>query len=167
MEVRSSKRDAAVVLEVSGILDTPAARELEREAQAALAGENRHIVVDLSGAELLTSACIRVLVTLNKRLAAAGGALWLCALNDHVTEVFTVAGIAVHFQTAATQAEALAKCDGARRGSREPLRMSALAQRVLTSLGRGLPDVRVPPLSAASGAPPSALARLARRALER
>lgn len=167
MEVRSIPRDAAVVLEVSGILDTPAARDFERAVQAAVAGDIRHVVVDLSSAELLTSACIRVLVTLNRRLALAGGALWLCALNDHVTEVFTVAGIAVHFQTAATQTEALARCVGTPRASHEPLRMSALARRVVATLGRGLLHVRVPPLAVSRGAPPSALALLVRRALER
>ncbi|MFN7976721.1 MAG: STAS domain-containing protein [Vicinamibacterales bacterium] len=91
------------------MLDTPAAREFEAQVRTATEGR-RHLVIDLAAAELLTSACIRVLVTTHRRLKAAGGALWLCALNAHVTEVFTVAGLAHHFHTAVTREEALARC---------------------------------------------------------
>jgi anti-anti-sigma factor len=154
------------VLEVGGVLDTPAAREFEREINTALGASGRFLVVDLSTAELLTSACIRVLVTTHKRLKSAGGALWLAALNAHVIEVFTVAGIAGHFLTAATQAEALGKCQstGAPAAS-APARLSELARRLIAALGQAMPSVRVPPLSSSGST--SALTDAVRRALER
>jgi anti-anti-sigma factor len=166
VDIRSTPHDAAVVLEVSGVLDTPAAREFEQQVATALSGGRRHLVIDLGGAELLTSACIRVLVTAHRRLKAASGGLWLCALNEHVTEVFGVAGLAGHFQSVATQAEALAQCRQPQVAAATVLRLSELARRMLAALGRGVPDVRVPPLAAAA-ATPSALADRVRRVLTR
>jgi stage II sporulation protein AA (anti-sigma F factor antagonist) len=167
MNVKLVPHDRAPVLEVGGVLDTPAARDFEKEINAALGASGRFIVVDLSTAELLTSACIRVLVTTHKRLKAAGGALWLAALNAHVIEVFTVAGIAGHFLTAATQAEALSKCQpsGQAAPPPPPARMSELARRSNAALGQAMPGVRVPPL--ASSGTTSALTDSVRRALSR
>jgi anti-anti-sigma factor len=167
MNVKCVPHEQAPVLEVGGVLDTPAAREFEREINAALGTSGKFLVVDLSKADLLTSACIRVLVTTHKRLKSAGGALWLAALNAHVIEVFTVAGIAGHFLTATTQAEALGKCQpsGAPPSAGAPARLSELARRLTAALGQAMPGVRVPPLSSSGST--SALTDAVRRALER
>lgn len=146
MEIKTVPHAQAPVLEVGGVLDTPAARDFDREVNAALAGSGKFLVVDFSRVDLLTSACIRVLVTVHKRLKSAGGGLWLAALNDHVTEVFAVAGLSGHFHTAATQAEALGKCQPTAQGP-APARLSELARRVTAALGQAMPGVRVPPLS--------------------
>ncbi|MCC6987644.1 MAG: STAS domain-containing protein [Acidobacteria bacterium] len=153
MEVRSIPHDASVVLEIGGVLDTPAAREFEAQVRTATEGR-RYLVIDLSGAELLTSACIRVLVTTHRRLKGAGGALWLCALNAHVTEVFAVAGLARHFHTAVTREEALVQCltgPPAVPADAGP-RQSELARRIAATVSRAVPGVRVPPLGTSAGA---------------
>lgn len=167
MEARSIPHDASVVLEIGGVLDTPAAREFEAQVRTATEGR-RYLVIDLAGAELLTSACIRVLVTTHRRLKAAGGALWLCALNAHVTEVFTVAGLGHHFHTAVTREEALAQClvEAPSAPAESPPRTSELARRLTSALGRAVPGVRVPPLARPAGAP-STLAIALRDALTR
>lgn len=173
MEIRSTPHGAAAVLDVAGVLDTPASRDLEHAVQAALAA-HRFLIIDLAGAQLLTSACIRVLITAHRKAKAAGGALWLSGLNVHVEEVFAVSGLANHFQTAPTQGEALARCQPGAGGSAaaapsgaETTTRSALADRVVTALGRGVPGVRVPRLTAVTGAAPSALGVSVRRALAR
>jgi hypothetical protein len=66
----------------------------------------------------------------------------------------------------ATQAEALAQCRQPQVAAASGLRLSELARRMLAALGRGVPDVRVPPLAAAA-ATPSALADTVRRVLTR
>lgn len=148
MEIKCAAHAQAPVLEVAGVLDTPAARDFDREVQAAIGATGKFLVVDFSRVDLLTSACIRVLVTTHKRLKSAGGGLWLAALNTHVTEVFAVAGLAGHFLTAATQAEALGKCQPSAAPAAAVVRLSELARRVIAALGQTMPDVRVPPLAA-------------------
>ena len=66
------------------------------------------VIVDFAAVELLTSAGIRVLVTITRRLTAIGGVLALCALNASVQRVLDVSGLSGQFKTAATRAEARA-----------------------------------------------------------
>lgn len=148
LDIKCVAHEQAPVLEVAGVLDTPASRDFDREVLAALGPRGKFLVVDFSRVELLTSACIRVLVTTHKRLKSAGGGLWLAALNAHVTEVFAVAGLSGHFLTAATQAEALAKCQPSAAPAVAMVRLSELARRVIAALAQSMPDVRVPPLAA-------------------
>ncbi|MFN8058380.1 MAG: STAS domain-containing protein [Vicinamibacterales bacterium] len=138
MEIKTSKHEKAVVLELVGVLDTAASREFDKVVQATLAEGARGVAIDLSKVDLLTSACIRILVTLNKRLNAMGGALLLCAMNAHVKEVFEVAGIAVHFKTVATQAEALARLGDAPAPQKAAKGASSLGQHLVATLGLGL-----------------------------
>lgn len=165
MDIKCVPHDRAPVLEVAGVLDTPAAREFDREVNAALGAAGKFLVVDFSRVELLTSACIRVLVTTHKRLKSAGGGLWLAALNAHVTEVFAVSGLSSHFLTAPTQAEALAKCQPSVTPAATAARLSELSRRVIAALGQAMPDVRVPPLS--SPGTTSALTTAVRAALRK
>ncbi len=165
VKITSVAHDRAPVLEVSGVLDTPAARDFDREVNAALGTAGKFLVVDFSRVELLTSACIRVLVTTHKRLKSAGGGLWLAALNAHVTEVFAVSGLSGHFLTAPTQADALAKCQPSGAPAASAVRLSELSRRVIAALGQAMPDVRVPPLSSSGST--SQLTSAVRTALQK
>jgi anti-anti-sigma factor len=167
VEIKASRHGEAAVLEIAGLLDTAASRDFDQAVQKALADGARHVAVDLAGAELLTSACIRILVTLHKRLRATGGLLLLCALNDHVQEVFEVAGIAMHFQVVPTSADALRRfAEQGAPAAVAPQQPSELARRVIARLVQteSAPRSRVPVLGVGARTSPSPLsAHVSRR----
>jgi anti-anti-sigma factor len=73
-----------------------------------LAGERSHrIVVDLSELDFISSSGLRVLLTAGKKSKSVNGRLVLCALTDHVKQVFDVAGFTMLFSMYPSQEEAV------------------------------------------------------------
>ena len=67
---------------------TPSVEDIELLSHALLSGDIvPHVVVDLSGLDLINSALVAMLVLLNKRIHAAAGTLKLSGLNEVVREV--------------------------------------------------------------------------------
>lgn len=89
MKAKAYLRDESAVVAVSGRLDAMTAPEFERGCADYSAGR---LVLDLSDLEYISSAGLRSILTLAKRLKASGGTLALCGLNGLVQEVFTVSG---------------------------------------------------------------------------
>ncbi len=155
MEVSASERGGVVVLEPKGAVDTRGAFDFERAAQARLDAGARYLAVDLAHVDLITSAGLRVLVMLAKRLQALGGGLVLCRLNEQVRTVLEIAGLLGQFQVADTPDEAAARLAEAAAGAGVPRgsRVSRLAARLL-----GEEPVRAGPSGAGPSRRPSALA---------
>lgn len=66
-------------------------------------------VLDMSGVEYISSAGLRVVLLLAKRLKQKGGHLVLCALQPHVLEVFDISGFLSILDVADTREAALAR----------------------------------------------------------
>ena len=113
MEIRSETIDNVCVLSPDGPLDTRSAHDFERKALAAFEAGPQHVVVDFSKVELVTSAALRVLVMLGKKLGKAQRKLVLSGLNDMVRTVLEVSGLFQAFTIAATSKDALAQLRGA------------------------------------------------------
>ncbi len=86
-----SQGDLAVVV-LTGRLDSTNAADTEGRILAQIENGRPRIVVDASGLEYLSSAGLRVFLVVAKRVKAAGGALALHSLTDHVREVFEISG---------------------------------------------------------------------------
>ena len=108
MEIKANRTDDVVVLEAAGMIDTRGSLQFEREIATHFDAGVRRFVIDLKRVELITSAGIRVLVMLAKKVAGTGG-LVLCGLNEHVTSVFEVAGLLQHFTRTTTAAEGVTR----------------------------------------------------------
>ena len=108
MELKTSKQDDVVVLTAVGMIDTRGSMRLEREINTHFEQSIRRFVVELAAVELITSAGIRVLVMLVKRLAGTGG-LVLTGMNDNVKAVFDIAGLLNKFTICATVDEGVAR----------------------------------------------------------
>jgi anti-anti-sigma factor len=112
--------DIATVI-IGGIVDMRGAADLESALTVVLSQRGSKVIVDFAGVDLLTSAGIRVLVTITRRLAASGGVLALCALNGSVQRVLDVSGLSGQFKTAPTRAEARAMLAAAGRPQKSRL----------------------------------------------
>ncbi len=108
LDIAQEQQGAARVLALRGRLDTDTAADMELALQDLLAAGEHDFLVDLSGVIYVSSAGLRVLLALAKRLDGGKGSLRLCGLNATVTQVFEVAGFSKLFVIFKDRATALA-----------------------------------------------------------
>jgi len=109
MDIREDRQQGVVIVAPSGRVDSTTSSSLEQRLNALLAAGDRRIVVDFGGVDYISSAGLRVMLTLAKKTRDTRGALALCALGDSVREVFTLAGFLPLFSVEADRASALAR----------------------------------------------------------
>ncbi len=101
---------AAVVL-FSGRLDSYSAARIEAELVAAIEAGARKLVFDLAALDYISSAGLRVILVVAKRLKPLGGRLVLCRLSAPVLEVFEISGFLSIMAIHDTKEAALAALD--------------------------------------------------------
>ena len=107
MEITQIETNGVVVVALQGRLDTNTSAILEEELLE-LADEKSHrIVVDLSELGFISSSGLRVLLTAGKKSKRVTGRIVLCALTDHVKQVFDVAGFTMLFSMYPSQEDAV------------------------------------------------------------
>jgi anti-anti-sigma factor len=92
IEISEEKAGAVRILALGGRLDTETAPDFELKAHDLYTEGDRHFVVDLSGIDYVSSAGLRVLLSLAKQVDGGKGSLQLCGLPPHVKQVFDLAG---------------------------------------------------------------------------
>ena len=92
MQIKTSKIDQAVVLEITGRMDVIAAMEYEKAIMACLQRGDRQFVVDLDTLEYISSAGLRSLLTTAKKIKEAKGTANFCNVKGVVQEVFAMSG---------------------------------------------------------------------------
>lgn len=109
MEIREDRRDGITVVAPVGRLDINTCGELEASLLRHLgAGESR-LVVDMAGLDYVSSAGLRVILMLAKKLDAQGGRLVLCSLVHAVREVFELSGLTQVFAIETSREAAVAR----------------------------------------------------------
>ncbi len=108
MQVAASEQNGITVLALSGRMDATTAGVFGDACRAALDGGARRIVVDLSGIEYISSAGLRVILTMLKAARALRGTLAFCGMQPMVSEVFKISGFSSMLPIYATAADALA-----------------------------------------------------------
>ena len=87
----SKKQDGAFLLvEINGRIDTTTAPDFE--AETAFDDGINELVLDFAGVEYISSAGLRVVLKLQKRMNALGGKMKLTNVNDPVMDVFDITG---------------------------------------------------------------------------
>ncbi|MEO8801939.1 MAG: STAS domain-containing protein [Rudaea sp.] len=97
IEIQIEEQDEIRILGLSGRLDTETAADVELAFADLLATGATSFVVDLSGIGYVSSAGLRVLLALAKKLDGGKGHLYLCGLSPAVRQVFDVAGFSKLF----------------------------------------------------------------------
>lgn len=92
-ELETRPGDGAAVVEVAGSVDAVTAPRLTEALQAAVAGGEPRVVVDLAGVHYVSSAGIRAILAGVKAARSAGGNLAVAAPQPQVREVFDLAGL--------------------------------------------------------------------------
>jgi anti-anti-sigma factor len=107
MQIGEARVGGIVAIVPAGRIDTTTAPVLEQHLTALLVSGERRLVVDFSGVEYISSAGLRVMLLLARRVRDVDGRLGLCAMGDPVRQVFQLAGFLPLFAVHATRDAAL------------------------------------------------------------
>ena len=90
MNITKQKDGSKLTVSLQGRLDTTTAPDLEKEMKDALTGVTE-LTIDCANLDYISSAGLRVLLSLHKTMAKAGS-MKLIRVNEMVMEVFEVTG---------------------------------------------------------------------------
>lgn len=96
MDISENSRDGALVVSVSGRLDSSTAGELEAVLPPRVR-EQKAVILSLADVPYVSSAGLRVLLIGAKAAKAAGNKLVLAGLSPAVREVFDISGFSKIF----------------------------------------------------------------------
>jgi anti-anti-sigma factor len=108
MEIALERDGDVVILRLSGRLDSTAASSAEERLGAALTGQPPRLAIDMSDLAYISSAGLRVLLVLAKKVQQQKGKVALGGLLDNVREVFSVSGFDTIFAIEPDTASAVA-----------------------------------------------------------
>ena len=94
MNIKKEQRADQTIVAISGQLDTLTAADFEKEILALVNGDERHIVLDCAGLSYVSSAGLRLLLTLQKGMKAKSGTLVLEKVQPDIMDIFKVTGFA-------------------------------------------------------------------------
>lgn len=92
--INTEKETGYVIVHVSGKIDATTSDELEDTLLDLLDDGETRIIMDLEGAEYISSAGLRVLVAITKQVYDTGH-FCLCNVTDNVYEIIDMAGFHV------------------------------------------------------------------------
>lgn len=91
MNYKLEKKEKDMSLFVAGRIDTTTAPQLEEKILAEIDGVE-NLVLDFKELEYISSAGLRLLLLLKKKMNATGGTFKILNVNDFVMEVFEMTG---------------------------------------------------------------------------
>lgn len=109
MEITEARERGVAIVAPAGRIDSTTSDRLEQHLVALVKSGARRVVVDMSGVEYISSAGLRVMLALAKRIKDVRGALAICALSDPVKTVFSLAGFLPLFVVDATRDAAVTR----------------------------------------------------------
>ncbi len=107
----SQKSGAILVASLEGQLNSSNAAGLESQMLGLVDGGEHQWVLDFSRLDYISSAGLRVILMLAKRLRGCQGRLVLCHLQPQVREVFDISGFLSILTAVGTREEACAQLE--------------------------------------------------------
>lgn len=107
MEINVSEMRRVRLFEIVGRVDSSNANELGSVLDRAADDGNNNLVLDLSGVDYMSSAGLREMVRILKRVKRSGGDLRIANPPERVREVLELAGLDSIFEIYPTQVEAV------------------------------------------------------------
>ena len=107
MQINQDRQRGAVIVAPVGRIDSTTSASLDQHLLELAAAGERRIVIDLAGVDYISSAGLRVVLSLAKRMRENKGGLALCALGESVRRVFELSGLLPLFGITASREEAV------------------------------------------------------------
>ncbi len=112
MEITLQEQDGVVALAINGRLDAVSAVDADKEFSKVLDGDKDKLLINLRALDYISSAGLRVLLVVAKRMQQKGGKVALCCMVDNVKEVFEISGFSSIFKIFDSQEECAAFLNG-------------------------------------------------------
>ena len=108
MDIQTRISGAAMVVTLSGKLDTVTAPAFEKQLRELIGSGAVRLVLDLSGIEYISSAGLRGLLVMSKLLKERQGKACLVGVKGNVRSVFEMSGFLTFFRAEETLEAAVA-----------------------------------------------------------
>ena len=92
MDIVVEEKGEVIVVRLKGRLDAASSPQLEKMLSSIIDGGHFKVLLDLSNVEYLSSAGMRLMLAISKRLQNLEGKVVACSLSDEVMEVIKMAG---------------------------------------------------------------------------
>ena len=92
LKIDVKKGEKALIISVAGRLDAVSAPEFEKTCSERIAENEYTFVFDFKDLDYLSSAGLRSLLVIGKKLREKNGFICLAALKDIIKDVFTISG---------------------------------------------------------------------------
>jgi anti-anti-sigma factor len=92
MKIEARAENGRLVVRVEGRMDAVSAPEFDRKCEEWIAAGAVMFVLDFGGLEYISSAGLRSLLVLGKKLSSKKGKVVIASLKDVVREVFAISG---------------------------------------------------------------------------
>lgn len=93
MQITTNISNHNLIISLSGRLDTITSPQLEEEINRNSFDEIETVTLNMRALEYVSSAGLRVVLKLHKKMTAQGGQLKLINVNDMIMEIFTMTGM--------------------------------------------------------------------------
>ena len=93
MQITTNISNQNLIISLSGRLDTITSPQLEEEINRSSFDEIETVTLNMRSLEYISSAGLRVILMLHKKLAGTNGKLKLINVNDMIMEIFTMTGM--------------------------------------------------------------------------
>ena len=107
MKITRNKKDGTMHLSIAGRLDAVTAVEADNDFNKIIAEGHNNLLIDLNELDYISSAGLRVLLVVAKRIQQNNGKVVLCSLTTNVKEVFEISGFSSIFNIFPTSDEAI------------------------------------------------------------
>ena len=92
MNITIHKEDKALIASIEGRLDAATSSDMETQLTEAIRKEPSSVLLDLAHLEYISSAGLRVILSLAKNVKTSGKTFMLCSLQDSVEQIFEISG---------------------------------------------------------------------------
>ncbi len=107
MEITVTDAGEVKVIRIEGHLDTQTSADAQAQLTQLIDQGATKLVVNFEKLEYISSAGLRVLLTVAKQLKGNSGELRVCGLNEVVQEVFDISGFTTILTVPKSESEAL------------------------------------------------------------
>ena len=108
MDISEEQIVDTCVVTAKGRLDGGASAAFAERIGGLITTPNPKLLIDFAGVDFVTSAGLRAVLLLVKKVKAAGGTFALCAVQDSVREVLDITGFTGMFSIHPARADAIA-----------------------------------------------------------
>ncbi|MBA7487330.1 putative anti-sigma factor antagonist BtrV [subsurface metagenome] len=107
MQISRKEEKGIHIFSLDGRFDAHSAGDVEKELNLTMSKGARKLLLDMDGVEYISSAGLRVLLAVAKKLKKEEGEIKICCLKPYVKEVFDIAGFTQIFKIYDTTEEAI------------------------------------------------------------